>query len=73
MIGGCVNLQMLEKLFSFFVLSIIFVFIGVLTIEIKNSYVLQENYEPRSFGKARCSETSRFSITKIWYAYSYVQ
>jgi len=44
------------------------VFIGVLTIGIQNSYILQENYETHLFDKARCSETSWFSITKIWYA-----
>jgi len=55
---------MLEKLFCFLVISIILVFIGVLTIGIQNSYILQENYEPYLFDKARCSETSRFSITK---------
>jgi len=26
-------------------------------------------YEPHLSDKARCSEASRFSITKIWYAY----
>jgi len=60
---------MLEKLFCFLVISIILVFVGVLTIGIQNSYMPQENYEPHLFDKARCSETSRFSITKIWYAY----
>jgi len=25
-------------------------------------------YEPHLPGKARCSEASRFSVTKIWYA-----
>ena len=39
-----------------------------LTIGIQNSYILQEKCEPHLSDKARCSETSRFSITKMWYA-----
>jgi len=44
-----------------------FSFLGALTIGIQNSYILQEKYEPHLSDKARCSEMSRFSITKIWY------
>jgi len=36
---------------------------------IQNSYILQARYESRLSDKARCSEASRFSIIKIWYAY----
>jgi len=55
-------------LFCFLVKSIILVFLGVLTIGIQNSYILQEKYETHLSDKARCSETSRFSVTKTWYA-----
>ena len=34
-------------------------------------YIHQVRYEPHLSDKARCSEASRFSITKIWYAYAY--
>jgi len=33
--------------------------------------ILQVRYEPHWSDKVRCSEASRFSITKIWYAYIY--
>jgi len=32
------------------------------------SYVLQERYERHLFDKVGCSEASRFSVTKMWYA-----
>ena len=31
-------------------------------------YILQVRYEPHLSDKVCCSEASRFSITKIWYA-----
>jgi len=46
---------------------IILVFLGVLTIGIQNSFILQVGYEPHLSDKARCSETSQFLITQIWY------
>jgi len=55
-------------LFSFLSKCIILVFVGVLTVEIQNSYILQVRYKPYFSDKARCSEASRFSATKIWYA-----
>ena len=39
------------------------------TIGIQNSYILQVRYKPHLSDKVHCSEASRFSITKIWYAY----
>ena len=36
----------------------------------ENRYMLQVRYEPHLSDKARYSEASRFSITKIWYAYA---
>jgi len=30
--------------------------------------LLQRSYQPHLSDKARCSEASRFPITKIWYA-----
>jgi len=56
-------------LFCFLVQCIILVFLGVLTAGIQNSYMLQLRYEQHLSDKALCSEASRFSITKIWYAY----
>jgi len=56
------------KFFCFLTKCIIVVFLGVLTIEIQNSYILQQRYEPHLSDKARCSEASRFSITKMRYA-----
>jgi len=55
----------------FLVKCIIFVFLGVLTIgiQIQNNYILQIGYEPHLSDKARSSKASRFSKTKIWYAY----
>jgi len=47
---------------------IILVFVDASTIGIGNSYIPQVRYEPHISDKARCSEASRFSITKIWYA-----
>ena len=37
----------------------------------ESSYILQVRYKPHLSDKARCSEASRFSVTKIWYAYKY--
>jgi len=50
-----------------------FSFLGVLTIgiQIQNNYILQVGYEPHLSDKARSSKASRFSNTKIWYAYIY--
>jgi len=47
------------------------VFLGVLTIgnQIQNNYILQVGYEPHLSDKARSSKASRFSNTRIWYAY----
>jgi len=45
------------------------VFVGVLTIGIQNSCILQAGYVPHLSDKVRCSQESRFSITKIWYAH----
>jgi len=61
---------MINSLFCFLIKCIILVFLGVLTIgiQIQNSYILQEGYEPHLSDKARCSEASRFSNAKIWYA-----
>jgi len=55
-------------LFCYLVKCIILAFVGVLTIGIENSYILRVTYEPHLSDEARCSETPRFSITKIWYA-----
>jgi len=55
-------------LLCFEVKCIILVLLGVLTIGIQNSYILQIRYEPHLSDMARCSEASRFSNTKIWYA-----
>jgi len=51
---------------------IILVFLGVLTIGIEYRCILQVGYQPHLSDKSRCSEASRFSITKIWYSYEYV-
>jgi len=51
----------------FLVKGIISVFLGVYT-GIQNSYILLVRYEPHLSDKARCSEVSRFSNIKIWYA-----
>jgi len=48
--------------------GLILVFVGVLTIGIQNSCILQVRYVPHISDKVRCSEASRFSITKTWYA-----
>jgi len=40
----------------------------MLTIGIENSYILQVRHQPHLSDKPRCSEASRFSATKIWYA-----
>jgi len=53
-------------LFRFLVKCIISVFVSVLTIGIQNSYILHVGYLPNLSDKVRCSEASRFSITKIW-------
>ena len=60
-------------MFCFLAKCIILVFIGVLTIGIQNSFMLQVRYEPHNLSvKALCSEASRFSITEIWYAYLHI-
>jgi len=46
---------------------IILVFVGVFTIGIQNSCILQVRYVPHISDKIR-SEASQFSITKTWYA-----
>jgi len=45
----------------------ILVFVGVLTIGIRNNYILQVRHESHLSDEA-CSEAFRFSIIKIWYA-----
>jgi len=57
-------------LFCFSGQCIILIFLGVFTIGIQNSYMLQLRYEHHLSDKARCSEVSRFLITKIWYVYT---
>jgi len=37
----------------------------------ESSYILQVRYKPHLSDKARCSEASRFSVTKIWYVNLY--
>jgi len=69
-LGECVNLQKLEQCFVSYLKRIILVFVGVLTLGIQNGYIRKVSYEPHLSDKARCSEASRFSITKIRYAYS---
>ena len=54
--------------FCFLLKCIILVFVGDLTIRIQNSYIRQVRYETQLFNKARCSEASWFSVTKICYA-----
>jgi len=59
-----------QTLFCFLLKCVILVFLGVLTIEIQNSYIILDvriRYEPHFFDKARFSEASWFLITKIWY------
>jgi len=48
----------------------ILVFVGVLTTGIQNRCILHVRYVPHLSDEVRCSEASRFSITKIWYAYA---
>ena len=56
-------------LICFLAKCIILVFLGVLTTGIQNSFILQVRCEPHTLSvTALCSEASRFSITKIWYA-----
>jgi len=69
-LGECVNLQKLEQCFVSYLKRIILVFVGVLTLGIQNGYIRKVSYEPHLSDKARCSEASRFLITKIRYAYS---
>ena len=63
----------LWTLFCFLVKCIILVFLGVLTIGIENSYSTYFKYDMNHIYviKAR-SEASRFSVTKILYAYASV-
>jgi len=63
---------MFEHCFYFVVKCNILVFLGVLTIGIQNSYILQVRYEPHLSDNVRCSEVSRFSITKLRRAYTYI-
>jgi len=52
----------------FLVKCIILLFLDIFTVGIQDSYIRQVRYGPHLSDKARCSEASRFSITKIWYA-----
>jgi len=51
---------------------LILVVLGVLSIGIQNSYVLQVRYEPHLSDNARCPEASLFSIRKIRYVCPFV-
>jgi len=51
----------------FLVKCIILLFLDIFTVGIQDSYIRQVRYDPHLSDKARCSEASRFSITKIWY------
>jgi len=55
-------------LLCFLVKCIVIVFLGASITGIQNDYTCSVRYEPRLSDKARSSEASRFSITKIWYA-----
>jgi len=66
MIGRMCKFINASTLFCFLVKRIILVYLGIFTIRIQNSYILQVRYEPYLSDKARCSETSRFLIIKIW-------
>jgi len=56
---------MFEHCFRFVAKCNILVFLGVLTIGIQNNYIQQVRYEPQLSDNVRCSEVSRFSITKL--------